>query len=109
MKRFLMYGVPIMFFMMFAVFMIFFAKNTERNYYKEHSDNMFNGNVIEAKPFGKGAYHYVVKAQDKDYGLTFKGVKNIIVGDSIAKSKYEPYLIYRKVNNEYVLLEKIGY
>ncbi len=110
MKKFLMYGVPILFFMAFVVFMVFFAKKTERNYYEEHSENMFNGNVIEAKPFGKGAYHYIVRGLDKNYGFTFKGKKGIILGDSIAKNKYEPYLIYRKnENNKYILNDKIIY
>lgn len=110
MKKVLIYGVPILFFMMFVVFMVFFARNSERNYYNEHSENIFNGKVIEAKPYGKGAYHYVVKGMDKNYGLTFNRKENILVDDSILKNKFEPYIIYRKNNNhDYILADTINY
>lgn len=90
------YLLPVVFFFLILISLVIFLMTRQRNCYKEHSENVLNGVVVEIDQAGKGAVRYRIKEGDIIEEITFSGKKEINIGDSVSKKSGESYFVFRK-------------
>lgn len=106
----LQYLVPLAFFFVMIICMVFFLMKNERTQLKDHYEDELSGFVIDIKPFGRGAYQYFVQGKDSLYKVSFEGKKNINLRDSIIKEKGNEYFVYRKNERDnYIIVARYLY